>query len=425
MKSGLARVLTDLLRRGGVQWRDALWLVLMSLMLFTLMLPISSYVAALAVIKQEWELNNTQAGVIFSAYLVGAALSALFILPLTDRLGARRIFIGSATVAVVGHMLFPLVAGNIVTGVLLRAIAGAGFIGAYLPGLRVVAGRFSKGGRGTAIGLFVTAQYAASSGSLAITGALMSSLDWREAYLVMSIIAVASLPMAYLLLRAHVDRPAGGSSGRLDLAVLRSPPVRYLILGYSLHALQLYAVRTWFPGFLLAVLVAAGAQGTQAVAKAATVAGLALALGSLGPVMGGAISDRWGRATSASAIFALSGACAWVIGWTGDLPWALIVAIGVIFGWAISADSAIYSTGITEVADPEKLGSTMAMQAFLALMAGAVGPVLFGGILDLSPEDYEWGVAFSALGLLSLVAIFGLQRLRTLPQSRLLAGGKG
>ena len=413
------------MRLEDVSRRDGAWLLLMSAMLFVLLLPISSYVAALSTVKTEWGLNNTQAGLVFSASLAGYALSALIVIPLTDRLGVRRILLGSATASVVAHLLFPLVAENIVVAVALRAVAGAGFVGVYMPGLRVISERFGGAGRGMALGLFVTAQYAASSGSLAITGALMSSLQWREAYLVVSLVATASLPMAYLLLRTDQDRPAPGSSGRLDLAVLKNPSVRYLILGYSLHALQLHAVRTWFPGFLLAVLVAGGADSSQVAAKAATVAGLALGLGSIGPVMGGVISDRWGRATSASAIFALSGACGLAIGWTAELPWALIVGTGVVYGWAVSADSAIYSTGITEVARPVQLGSTMAMQAFLALTAGAIGPIAFGGVLDLTSEAYEWGVAFSSIGLLSIVAIAGLQRLRSLPESRLMASGRG
>ena len=408
-----------------VSRRDGAWLVLMSATLFVLLLPISSYVAALPIIEGEWALNNTQAGIVFSASLVGYALSALVVVPLTDRFGPRPILLVSASVSIAAHLLFPLIAENIVVGVLLRAIGGAGFVGAYVPGLRIIAERFSGGARGAALGMFVTAQYGANAGSLAITGALMSSLEWRDAYLAVSLVSIASLPMAYLLLRAHRYRPVETSSGRLDLAVLKNPSVRYLILGYSLHAWQIHAVRTWLPAFLLVVLVAGGAEGTQAAAKAATVAGLALTFAAVGPLMGGALSDRLGRATSASAIVVLAGVCGWAFGWIDGLPWALIVGVAAVYGWAVSADSAIYSTGITEAARPEELGSTMAMQAFVALMAGAAGPIAFGGVLDLSSEAYEWGLAFSSLGFLSVVSFVGLQRLRSLPQSRLLAQGKG
>ena len=66
-----------------------------------------------------------------------------------------------------------------------------------------------------------------------------------------------------------------------------------------------------------------------------------------------------------------------------------------MYGWAIAADSAIYTTAVTEVAEPEQLGSTMAMQSFLGFMGGVVGPIVVGGVLDLVPVSIEWGAAFS------------------------------
>ena len=65
----------------------------------------------------------------------------------------------------------------------------------------------------------------------------------------------------------------------------------------------------------------------------------------------------------------------------------------------------------------------MAVQAFIGFTAGVAGPIAFGGILDVFPESYRWGVAFSVLGVLALIAIVGLQRLRSMPQSSFLAEG--
>ena len=402
--------------------RELAWLVLMSLALFLLLLPISSYVAALPYIQQEWGLNNTQAAVVYSAYLAGYALSALLVVPLTDRIGTRPVFIGSAVVSLGAHLLFPLLADRMVTAVFLRTLAGVGLVGVYVPGLRAVAERFSGGGRGTAMGLYVTAQYAANSGSLAITGALLASREWREAYLLLAGAAVVGLPIAYMLLRRYRAPEERTSSGRLDLSVLKVPPIRYLVLGYSLHALQLFTVRVWLPVFLVGILVARGAENGQALG--ATLAGVALTIGAVGPLMGGLISDRWGRAASASAIFALSGACSLLIGWTGEFPWAIIVGLSVVYGWAIAADSAIYSSGITDASRTTQLGSTMAVQASLGLLGGVVGPVAFGGILDVVPTTYRWGLAFSALGIVAVVAIAGLQRLRSLPESTVVVRGR-
>ncbi|MDE2822213.1 MAG: MFS transporter, partial [Chloroflexota bacterium] len=341
------------------------WLVLLSLSLFVLLLPIASYVAALSAIKDELGLNNAGAGALFSAYLAGYAASALFLVPLSDRLGPKRIMYVSAVLSVAAHLLFPLTTHDIVVGVVLRAIAGVGFLGVYIPGLRLVARRFERNGRGSAMGLFVTAQYASHSGSLALTGWLMATMEWRDAYTLVAGLSAVSLPLIFLLARSVSDAPPEVSRGRLDPTVLKSEPVQFVILGYTVHALNLYALRVWLPVFLATILVARGFSEGNAIVTAAEVGGLALAFGAVGPVMGGAVSDRLGRTTAASLILGVSAVCAVGLAWIGHWPWGLIVVVCVVFAWAASADSAIYQTSITEVADRTRLGSTMALQASL------------------------------------------------------------
>lgn len=394
------------------------WLVLLSLSLFVLLLPIASYVAALSAIKDELGLNNAGAGALFSAYLAGYAASALFLVPLTDRLGPKRIMYVSAVLSVAAHLLFPLTTHDVVVCVALRAIAGVGFLGVYIPGLRLVARRFEKNGRGSAMGLFVTAQYASHSGSLALTGWLMATMEWRDAYTLVAGLSAVSLPLIFLLVRSVPDTPPEVSRGRLDPTVLKSGPVQFVILGYTVHALNLYALRVWLPVFLATILVARGVSEGNAIVTAAEVGGLALAFGAVGPVMGGAVSDRLGRTTAASLILGLSAVCAVGLAWIGHWPWGLIVVACVVFGWAASADSAIYQTGITELADPRRLGSTMALQASVGLLGGVIGPVLFGGILDVAGGEYRWVFAFSTLGVLAAIAIVGLQRVGALAYSR-------
>ena len=383
----------------------------MCVMLTALLLPFASYVAALPVITEEWGLSHARAGAVYSAYLAGYSVSALVVIPLTDRLGPKRVFLASAPLSVAAHTLFSLAADGMVSGMLLMGLAGVGLVGIYMPGLRIISERFHSGGRGLAMGLYVTAYYAGNSISLASTGALMSALEWREAYLVTALASSAGVLLVYLLLRGHRDPPSRGSSGRLDLSVLGNRPARHFIVGYSLHAWELYAVRVWLPVFLVSVLVARGVDGDQAVVRAATVGGIALTAGALGPVAGGMISDRFGRAVSAMAIFGLSGALSWAIGWMGDFPWGVIVVVAVVYGWAISADSAIYTTAVAEAAKSAQLGSTMAVQAFLGFSGGVVGPVVVGAVLDATSES--WVIGFSSIGVISVAAIAVLLRVRS------------
>ena len=201
----------------GLDTRDLVWVSAMSLMLSVLLLPFASYVAALPFIQDEWGINNTQSGVVFSAFQAGFAASALLVIPLTDRLSSRYILVASAATSAIGNALFPLAAQETVSASLLRFLAGAGLVGVYVPGLRVISERFADRGRGMAMGLYVTAFYAGNGVSLVATGWLLGWLDWRDAYLALSVASFASLPLAWYLLSGTRPAAASGSSGgRLD-----------------------------------------------------------------------------------------------------------------------------------------------------------------------------------------------------------------
>ena len=58
----------------------------------------------------------------------------------------------------------------------------------------------------------------------------------------------------------------------------------------------------------------------------------------------------------------------------------------------------------------KKLGSAMAMQAFIGYLFGMLGPIVFGFILDIS-EDF-WKLTFSMLFVVSFLGIFLLQRIK-------------
>ena len=87
------------------------------------------------------------------------------------------------------------------------------------------------------------------------------------------------------------------------------------------------------------------------------------------------------------------------------------MAIGCLYALLTAADSAIYSTAVTEVAPPDELGSAQAAQAFIGFLATAIAPVAAGFVLDLGGG---YGGAFGLAGLASLAGaavLFPLARL--------------
>ena len=400
--------------------REIAWLLGMCAMLMTALLPFSGYVAALPLIQEEWSVGDAAAGAAFSAYLAGYAVAALLILPATDRIPTRYVFLASAAVSVVGNALFPLAAFDIWSASLLRFIAGVGLVGLYMPGLRLIAAAFPASGRGAAMGMYVTAFYSANSVSLFVSGLLLNDFEWRRALLIISAASALSVPMAFALTRGRDAgaRPSSDGGGGLRLSALSDGRLRTFVIGYSLHAMELYAVRVWLPGLLAASQAARGAGVSEAAASAAALGGIALAAGSAGPVMGGALSDRFGRASSAMAIFALSGACCLAMGWAASAPWQIALALACALGWATAADSSIYSTAIAETSPPEALGSSMALQAFFGFTGGVIGPIYMGAILDIAPSSVRWEIGFGGIAALSIIALIALNPARKSERDR-------
>ena len=172
----------------------------MAIALLVTLLPIASYIAAIDQIKDEWNLNNSEVGMIYSSYLIGYALSALIIVPLTDKGNRKAILIVSAVISVTAHILFSIVSDNLITGSIIRLLAGVGYLGIYICGIRIISDQFDEKNQGKVVGLFVTSQYLSHSVSLGLTDVLINiTHDWRLGYSLVSMISAAGIILFFFL----------------------------------------------------------------------------------------------------------------------------------------------------------------------------------------------------------------------------------
>src|SRR5205807_2000402 len=94
-----------------------------------------------------------------------------------------------------------------------------------------------------------------------------------------------------------------------------------------------------------------------------------------GVFVGGWLSDRVGRLRAALLYALASGAISVGFGTLLFAPWPAIVAIGGMYGALVAADSAVYSTAVTELAPAARIGSAQALQAAAGFGIGSLGPV--------------------------------------------------
>jgi MFS family permease len=195
--------------------------------------------------------------------------------------------------------------------------------------------------------------------------------------------------------------------------------VRLASFGYFGHRWELYAMWAWFVAFYAAVLAANDVTRPLQGAAFATFA--VIAVGGVGCWAGGVLGDRWGRTRTTALSMTISGSCALVIGHLVDARPAIVLAVGLVWGFWVVADSAQFSTIVTEVADQRYVGTALTLQL-------AIGFLLTGATIWLLPELVErvgWGWAFAALAPGPALGTAAMLRLLASPEADRIAGGRG
>ena len=96
-----------------------------------------------------------------------------------------------------------------------------------------------------------------------------------------------------------------------------------------------------------------------------------------------------------------------------------VAAVATIWGVAIIADSAQFSTAISELAEPERVGSARALQTSLGFLLTAASIQLLPSVQVIG----VWALAFSVLAAGPAFGTLAMLRLRLRPEAFNLANG--
>jgi MFS family permease len=401
------------------RWRA---LAVLSACLLLALAPWFSAAAAAPLIAAEWRIDGLAVALLTVAVQVGFAVGALLVAfsGAADAVPAHRLMAGGALVASAANAGFALVAVDPATALPLRALSGAGIAAVYPVAMKVLSGWFRRE-RGLALGILIGAITIGSAvpHALRAAGTLVGT-DWRLVVLANSLPGILAAGIAWRGVReGPFAAPAARLSLRMARQALAEPSVRLANLGYLGHMWELYAMWTWVPAFLAASLAAAG---EVSAARASGVAFLVVAAGGIGCVAAGALADRLGRTTLTMAAMALSGSSAIAAGLLFGAPIAVVLVVVVLWGISVVADSAQFSTAVTELSPPGTAGSALALQTAAGFLL--TGVTIVGlGLLDPAQRG-GWATAFGILAVGPLVGIIAMWRLRRRPEALRMAGGR-
>jgi MFS family permease len=400
----------------GSRWRALAYLSLAEL--FALSLWFSA-TAVLPALSREWQLGDGgRAGLTIAVqlgFIIGTLLSALANLP--DVYSPRMIMAVSAGIGAIANGALALWVDSLGPALALRAVTGVCMAGAYPPAMKIMATWFREG-RGTAMGILIGALTVGSATPHLIRGT--TDLPWRETLLAASLFALVSCAIVIVLVKEGPYRfPTARFDIRMAGAIFRERGLRLACFGYFGHMWELYAMWAWV-GLFLAESIQSRGGGASFGFSTSVATFFVIGVGGLGCYMGGLASDRWGRTTLTMVAMALSGLCAAAIGFTFGGPPALTFAIALLWGLTIVADSAQFSTAVTELSQPAYVGTALTIQTCvgfaLTMLSIWLIPFLVGWI--------HWRWAFAVLAVGPFLGVAAMGRLRSFPEALKLASGR-
>jgi len=375
---------------------------------FTLPALLPAYIA-------RWNLTNTEAGWLTGIFFAGYVVAVPVLVALTDRLPVRRVYLVGAGLTALAHLGFATLADGFWSGLVLRAVAGVGWAGAYMPGLKAIADRLDGAAQSRAVSLHAAGVGIAGASSFVVAGLLDAVAGPEAAFLFGAAAAAAAVCIAAVTMPSTV--PAGAAAAPRPTALLDFRPVlrnrRAMgwIAGYTVHTWEMAALRAWGVTFLA---MAAARGGTPSwwpdPTLLFTLAGL---VGIVVSVTGNETAQRHGRLRVVTAAMAVAAALSLLTGWTAGASAMLAALLVVLWNAAIYLDSAALTAGTVQAAEKHLRGATMGLHSMAGYAGGFLGPLGVGIALDLAGRDggLGWGLGFGHLAVVTLAGLFVLRRL--------------
>ena len=342
-----------------------------------------------------WGLSAAEGGLMASGYAFGYMLAVPVLTTLTDRIDARLVLLCGSIVSGLATAAFGILAEGFWSGTLIWSLAGLGFAGAYMPGLKALTDRLPAGDTSRAVTLYTSSFSVGVGVSFLVAQVVADAWGWSTAFLVTGLGPIAMVA-ACLLIEPRRPTPKAGRLLNFGPVFANREALGY-ILGYGAHCFELYGIRTWLVGFWTFVVAHQGAPSWLTP----VLMSVCFAIISMpASILGNEAALKFGRHRAITVVMIASACVALMIGLNATAPAWLLAMLLIFYGLTVPADSGALTAGMSAAAAPEHRGATLALHSTVGFGLSAAGAWATGAALDIAggPQSANgWLLAFIVL----------------------------
>lgn len=371
-------------------------------------------VALLPMIRVDLELNYLQSGLLISAYSIAAGLSQFPGGWIGDRANRKIIImvglggVGLAALAIgLSPSYFLMLSFLVIMGI---------FAGGYHPSaLSILSGYFGKAERGKVIAIHMLGGSIGLALGPVLGGFIGDILGWRFAYIILTIPVLLALPLVLKTPRQQLygDRAASSASTNDGTPVKPTyklsslwqvlRPIAMISILAILMQLVVGCAMAFFPIYMVD-------KHNLAPAYAAMFLGIFRGGGVAGSLLGGWLSDRWGRKNTIILPLLTIGPILYLL---TKLPFnAVFIVIFVLFGVIMYMRIPAMQAMLMDNTPPHFRATVTGIYIGLGMEGRSIIQPIAGRFMDI------WGIAqvFNIIALisvgLSVVALFLAKRIK-------------
>jgi MFS family permease len=339
-------------------------------------------------------------------FAAGAITFALF--NISDVFSPIPVFVVSALAAAAANAAFAWTVQQPLTAIILRGLTGFFLAGVYPVGMKIMTGWFQRG-RGLALAVLVGALTVGSAVPHGLNS--VGAIPWRGVVLLGTLLGVlGALIVTVAVRQGPFAMPKSQLDFRQVFEIVRNRPLRLANCGYLGHMWELYGFWGW-----IALIFATSAGWPRS--KYELAAALAIAIGAVGCIWGGAVSDKLQDRSAAERVsqrakvtmiaMGVSAACCITAALIFHHP-LLLLALSLVWGIAVIADSAQFSTIISEVSDKSYVGTALTCQVAAGFLLTAFSIRWLAAVA----AHFGWPWAMASMSVGPLLGIWAMNGLR-------------